>query len=269
MTRVNLGCGSCFHPEWVNLDATPLSPEVAHFDIRGRLPFDDESVDVIYHSHVLEHLTATEGGKLLRECARVLQHGGIIRVVVPDLEGIARAYLAALERAADGGDTTLHTWTRLELIDQAARSESGGEMLPWLRQLGSGQVAQVRTRVGHEVATILAAPPVRPPWWQRLRPGRITSKARAAVLRIFVRLVGGRKTLAALEEGQFRQSGEVHRVMYDRVALAAALRTCGFVETSVVTATRSRIPDFARFGLDAVNGSVRKPDSLFMEAVKP
>jgi hypothetical protein len=268
MKRVNLGCGNCFHREWVNLDATPLSPEVMSCDIRQRLPFDDEAVDVIYHSHVLEHLTTHEGEALLRECARVLRRGGMMRVVVPDLERIARAYLGALELAANGGDATLHTWTRLELIDQAARSVSGGEMLPWLRQLTPEQVAQVRTRAGHEVAAMLT-PRARGPWWTRLQPGRVAAKLRATTLRTVVRLAGGRKTLAALEEGQFRQSGEVHRVMYDRVALTTLLHACGFVDSAVVAATQSGIPEFARFGLDAVDGTVRKPDSLFMEAVKP
>ena len=57
---VNLGCGETWHPEWLNFDIHPVPPYVRELDIRRRLPFADQSVDAVYHSHVLEHLrTAT------------------------------------------------------------------------------------------------------------------------------------------------------------------------------------------------------------------
>lgn len=50
------------------------------------IPFPDGSVDVVYHSHLLEHLDRDVAERFLREVQRVLRLGGIQRIVVPDLE---------------------------------------------------------------------------------------------------------------------------------------------------------------------------------------
>jgi hypothetical protein len=58
--------------------------------------------------------------------------------------------------------------------------------------------------------------------------------------------------------------------MYDRWSLRALLEKCGFRDVSVCDASESRIPDFERYHLDVTEArSIRKPDSLFMEALKP
>jgi predicted SAM-dependent methyltransferase len=61
-------------------------------DIRRRLPLDDKLVDFIYCSHVLEHFKESETRKILIECKRVLKDGGIIRVVLPDLDRLVKNY---------------------------------------------------------------------------------------------------------------------------------------------------------------------------------
>lgn len=73
----------------------------------------------------------------------------------------------------------------------------------------------------------------------------------------------------ALRVGQFRLSGECHRWMYDRFSLKQLLEQCGFSAIRICSAFESRIAGFASFNLDVVDGKVRKPDSLFMEATKP
>ncbi|EKD59314.1 MAG: type 11 SAM-dependent methyltransferase [uncultured bacterium] len=57
--------------------------------------------------------------------------------------------------------------------------------------------------------------------------------------------------------------------MYDRFSLERLMTDAGFMDPSVTTAFESRIPGFARYGLDVVDGVVRKPDSLVMEGGKP
>jgi predicted SAM-dependent methyltransferase len=57
------------------------------------LPFPDGSAAAIYASHVLEHLYFEEGRQLIRESFRVLSGGGLLRIVVPDLNAIVREYL--------------------------------------------------------------------------------------------------------------------------------------------------------------------------------
>ena len=58
--------------------------------------------------------------------------------------------------------------------------------------------------------------------------------------------------------------------MYDRWSLRVLLERTGFHEIKVCAASESQISDFDRYRLDLnADGSVRKPDSLFMEARKP
>jgi hypothetical protein len=57
--------------------------------------------------------------------------------------------------------------------------------------------------------------------------------------------------------------------MYDRYSLSTLLTTTGFSNARVCQANESAILDFDRNLLDIeANGTVRKPDSLFLEAQK-
>ncbi len=75
---------------------------------------------------------------------------------------------------------------------------------------------------------------------------------------------------SALQIGQFRLAGEIHLWMYDRYSLTELLKTAGFQSIRVCQANESAIPNFNAYLLDVEDdGSVRKPDSLFMEARRP
>ena len=103
MRLLNIGCGAHYHPAWTNIDVAPASKEVLPWDVKKGLPFKDDSFDVVYHSHVLEHLSPQDASPFLRETARVLKPAGMTRVVVPDLEQIVRLYLEKLEAARNDG----------------------------------------------------------------------------------------------------------------------------------------------------------------------
>ena len=60
MKYLNVGCGSRFHSEWINLDSRPSHPDIQFHDLREGIPFTDNSFEVVYHSHVLEHLRKTQ-----------------------------------------------------------------------------------------------------------------------------------------------------------------------------------------------------------------
>jgi SAM-dependent methyltransferase len=62
-------------------------------DLTKGIPHPAGSVDAIYSSHMLEHLEPNDALFVLRECYRVLRPGGTLRIVVPDLKFIVRAYL--------------------------------------------------------------------------------------------------------------------------------------------------------------------------------
>jgi len=91
--KLNLGSGSRGHDGWVNLDFLPMKSVNCVWDCRRSLPFDDGSVRFIFSEHVFEHLDYTEEiPAVLSECLRVLQPGGILRIVVPDAGRYLRAY---------------------------------------------------------------------------------------------------------------------------------------------------------------------------------
>ncbi|TWU20539.1 hypothetical protein Pla52o_44170 [Novipirellula galeiformis] len=263
---LNVGCGNCYHPDWTNVDLVASGPEVYQCDLRRGLPYEAEQFAAVYHSHVLEHLTPDNAATMLRDCFRVLRPGGIIRVVVPDLEGIATAYLQTLNEA-DGGDEKAianHQWMTLELLDQMTRARSGGLMKLAMENPAQINRDFIRSRIGAEMDPAKKA---KRTWRNRLsRWGRSTRKQLAATA---VAIVQGRSGRDAFREGNFRDSGEIHRWMYDRVSLARLLREVGFENASVVSANESQIELFDSFELDYVGSSPRKPDSLYMEATRP
>lgn len=115
--RVNVGCGQTPTPGWRNFDNSlgvrlvriPFLPgllqglgvlegsqqqfirfarenEIEYGDASRGLPIPDRSVDVLYSSHMLEHLDKDEAGAFFKEAIRVLRPGGIIRIAVPDIK---------------------------------------------------------------------------------------------------------------------------------------------------------------------------------------
>jgi len=88
--KLNVGCGQVKYAGWVNIDIEPGSDIT--IDIRDGLPFNDNSVDFIYNEHVLEHLTFEEGTKVLKEFARCLKLGGVLRIAMPNLDYVIERY---------------------------------------------------------------------------------------------------------------------------------------------------------------------------------
>lgn len=62
-------------------------------DATTRIPVPDNSVEVLYSSHMFEHLDRREAAMFLAEARRVLVSGGIIRLAVPDLEKHVNSYM--------------------------------------------------------------------------------------------------------------------------------------------------------------------------------
>jgi len=257
--RVNLGCGRRRHPEWTNCDLVPDGPEVIRCDLRRPLPFPTASCEAVYAAHVLEHLAVGEARRLVAEIHRVLRPGGVVRIVVPDLENIARAYLASLERAAVEGTTERrweHSWMTVEFLDQLVRDVSGGLMRRWWSCEPVPCREFLAARLGEEATAGIAAVAAlrRTAGIEPLEPAAIF-QAQPAPPRAAAR---------------FAAAGERHRWMYDRVSLGGLLEEAGFAAVAPTTATASRIADFAAAALDAdAFGRSRKPDSLYMEGVRP
>ena len=98
---VNIGCGSRYLPGWVNLDAARGDHIDIVWDLRRGMPFPGESCSAIFGEHVIEHIPKADAERLLRECYRVLQPGGVIRLSTPDAGKFLRAYVNDREFLAD------------------------------------------------------------------------------------------------------------------------------------------------------------------------
>jgi len=81
MKKLNIGCGSDIKEGWINLDYCKAEGiDVVH-DLEKKLPFKDNEFDLIYASHILEHIKNYE--QLIGELRRILKEGGILEIKVP------------------------------------------------------------------------------------------------------------------------------------------------------------------------------------------
>lgn len=117
---VNLGCGMHCLKGWLNIDGSLTSllgtnntflnkllykvagsaqyysfeifndvivtKKMRWYNLVNGIPLKNDSADVVFTSHFLEHLSKSDGYRFLEESFRVLKPGGLIRIAVPDLE---------------------------------------------------------------------------------------------------------------------------------------------------------------------------------------
>jgi SAM-dependent methyltransferase len=102
-----------------------LPRNIVCHDLAKGIPFADESVDVVYHSHVLEHLDRDVAEGFLLEISRVLKPGGFHRIVLPDFEKACLSYLSHTKRCdEDASEIEYHESYIAEVIEQSVRKES-------------------------------------------------------------------------------------------------------------------------------------------------
>lgn len=276
MRYLNLGCGHRFHSQWTNVDFRSAAKEVISHDLSQGIPFSNNSFDVVYHSHVLEHFSKVQAKFFLKECYRVLRPQGILRVVVPDLEQIARLYLETLENTNHSSHfKDNYEWILIELLDQIVRTSSGGEMVSYVSNENIPNFEFVLSRLGSEVSYLVEFGREQ----YKFQVNKKNSKSKLKSIYHFLRYSKFRKEVLlqfilgreyeALRIGRFRQSGEVHQWMYDRFSLATLFKELSLKSIVRRTASESYIPSWIEFNLDTEpDGTVYKPDSLFMEAIK-
>ena len=277
MKCLNLGCGTRFHTQWSNVDFISTCKGVIALDLRKGIPFQDSYFDVVYHSHLLEHFPKNAALPFMMECYRVLKPGGVIRVAIPDLERIASLYLQALEKASSGDEYWQHNydWIMLEMYDQTVREYSGGEMGKYLEQETISNKQFVIDRIGIEGKKIIENAKT-----DRSFPMSLFSKRNIIIAlrnpvmlknflieRIVCAIPG--KKWRWLQVGMFRDSGEIHKWMYDRYSLSKLLIDAGFKNPCLFTAVDSQIPNWKNFNMDTEpDGTVYKPDSIYIEGIK-
>ena len=125
--KLHIGCGPGLLDGWVNIDVAPAP--LALNILRG-LPFPDGSTQFAFVSHALEHLFfPRDVMPFLAELRRVLQPGGTLRLIVPDVSLAIEAYGSPDTAFFDSRRETWSWWpkdpTRLE--DFLAYSGAGSE----------------------------------------------------------------------------------------------------------------------------------------------
>ena len=93
MIKINMGCGwRDFGDEWVHIDGG----DYKHLDYKeiDNLAFGDNTVDLIYSSHVISYFDNEEITSLLKEWHRVLKPGATLRIATPDFRAMASLYLS-------------------------------------------------------------------------------------------------------------------------------------------------------------------------------
>jgi predicted SAM-dependent methyltransferase len=97
---VNVGSGGFLLPGFVHVDLFGGGPAVVRWDCTSRLPFGDGAARGIRMEHFLEHVEPRQQlPSLLADCHRILEPGGILRVVVPDAGRFLQAYCAGDDAA--------------------------------------------------------------------------------------------------------------------------------------------------------------------------
>jgi glycosyltransferase involved in cell wall biosynthesis len=95
---LNLGCGKDFREGFINIDLFSDDERVVYMDIRS-LEFEDNSVDLILASDILEHFSHREIDSILTEWSRVLKPNGEIIIRSPSLKLQTKAYLTGVWNA--------------------------------------------------------------------------------------------------------------------------------------------------------------------------
>lgn len=102
--KLHLGCGKRnFGNDWIHIDGSGgenggdnrKNGDFSHIKYHNitKLPFENNTVDLIYASHVFEYFDREECVDILKEWRRVLKTGGILRLAVPDFEACAKLYV--------------------------------------------------------------------------------------------------------------------------------------------------------------------------------
>ena len=263
---LNLACGDFYVKDnhWVNLDWYPHSEYVQKANLIERLKFPDETFEVVYTSHFVEHIPKEKLDFILSECYRVLKPNGILRIVVPDFENIVREYLRNLESY----EFEKAEFNTIELLDQCVRSKSGGTLSTWR---GRAEINEdFRNYISSRTGYI---------YKQHLSEGKNTGRHRIRipkVTRTKLQWVYCKLLTKLMPEWfvqnhvNFTNTGELHKWVYDEKVLSKHLFGVKFIQVIRVSASESRIVNFPHVPLDLdENGNIRKGDeSMYLEAVK-
>jgi predicted SAM-dependent methyltransferase len=122
--KLHIGSGKYHIDSWLDIDiypgrvpdqSFPSGEKLKQFglDIKWGLPFRDASASYVFSSHILEHFYYPgEALFVLGEIYRVLEPGGVVRLVVPDIEQCIMAYVNNDREFYSGRSETWTWWSK-------------------------------------------------------------------------------------------------------------------------------------------------------------
>lgn len=90
--KLHLGCGNKKIDNFINIDCRSLPTVDKVENVELLRSYKENSVDLIYCSHVLEHFGRWRYKHVLQRWFEVLKPNGILRLAVPDFEKISEYY---------------------------------------------------------------------------------------------------------------------------------------------------------------------------------
>ena len=151
--NLNIACGDTFvvNDNWINLDYESSDRNVIKCDILKKLPFEENSISNIYSSHFIEHIPLDQIDFFLKNCFKILEHKGIIRIVTPDFYEIVSSYI----KATNDNNIELSEFIKIEILDQLVRTREGGRLRSafnnFIKQNNNKMIETVKQRLGYDL----------------------------------------------------------------------------------------------------------------------
>jgi predicted SAM-dependent methyltransferase len=89
--KLHIGAGRVYLPGFINVDIFDTHHADLYCDLTS-LPWEKATFDLIYASHVLEHVHRRQVTATLFAWGQMLRPGGILRLAVPDFSAVTKRY---------------------------------------------------------------------------------------------------------------------------------------------------------------------------------
>lgn len=145
---LHVGSGELVKGEkWINIDMEEFPTVDISMNVLDGLPFRENSVDIVYSEHFIEHLPKDGAKSFLADVLRILKPGGVHRILTPDLRGCVDVFLKGnwdklgwtkhhkIETSADYLNQTMRLWGHQFLFDKETLMkfaiDAGYEHMSW------------------------------------------------------------------------------------------------------------------------------------------
>jgi len=133
VARLNLGGRGTLIPGFTTVDLSDENKDGIRADVSDLYMIDDDSVEVIYASQILEHFPHVQTLKVLKEWHRVLKNGGKIYIGVPDFQRAIELY---------------HTYGLMDYLVNSLYGDQGYPMAFHYAPFTFGRLASLLNKVG-------------------------------------------------------------------------------------------------------------------------